>query len=278
MYKLIACDLDETLLGTGGVLPEANVDAIVRARKAGVKFVPASGRGYRSMDKMLKDLDVWDLPEEYVISFNGGAVTENKDSRLLHFQGLPYDLACRLFERGLDYDVCIHVYTRDKVYVFRLNEDEKNYVGGRMEIIECSEKNLDFLKGQTIVKVLFENTDVPYLEQIASEMEDLTGPLDVSYSSNRYLEFNQGGVNKGSGLKFLAEYLGCSLDECIAIGDNSNDLSMIQEAGMGVGVKNSAEAIKPFCNYITQADNNHGAVAEVIDKFIFGKDPQPQKD
>lgn len=278
MYKLIACDLDETLLGTGGVLPEANVDAIARARKAGVKFVPASGRGYRSMDKMLKDLDVWDLPEEYVISFNGGAVTENKDSRLLHFQGLPYDLACRLFERGLDYDVCIHVYTRDKVYVFRLNEDEKNYVGGRMEIIECSEKNLDFLKGQTIVKVLFENTDVPYLEQIASEMEDLTGPLDVSYSSNRYLEFNQGGVNKGSGLKFLAEYLGCSLDECIAIGDNSNDLSMIQEAGMGVGVKNSAEAIKPFCNYITQADNNHGAVAEVIDKFIFGKDPQPQKD
>lgn len=278
MYKLIACDLDETLLGTGGVLPEANVDAIVRARKAGVKFVPASGRGYRSMDKMLKDLDVWDLPEEYVISFNGGAVTENKDSRLLHFQGLPYDLACRLFERGLDYDVCIHVYTRDKVYVFRLNEEEKNYVGGRMEIIECSEKNLDFLKGQTIVKVLFENTDVPYLEQIASEMEDLTGPLDVSYSSNRYLEFNQGGVNKGSGLKFLAEYLGCSLDECIAIGDNSNDLSMIQEAGMGVGVKNSAEAIKPFCNYITQADNNHGAVAEVIDKFIFGKDPQPQKD
>lgn len=278
MYKLIACDLDETLLGTGGVLPEANVDAIVRARKAGVKFVPASGRGYRSMDKMLKDLGVWDLPEEYVISFNGGAVTENKDSRLLHFQGLPYDLACRLFERGLDYDVCIHVYTRDKVYVFRLNEDEKNYVGGRMEIIECSEKNLDFLKGQTIVKVLFENTDVPYLEQIASEMEDLTGPLDVSYSSNRYLEFNQGGVNKGSGLKFLAEYLGCSLDECIAIGDNSNDLSMIQEAGMGVGVKNSAEAIKPFCNYITQADNNHGAVAEVIDKFIFGKDPQPQKD
>ncbi len=278
MYKLIACDLDETLLGTGGVLPEANVDAIVRARKAGVKFVPASGRGYRSMDKMLKDLGVWDLPEEYVISFNGGAVTENKDSRLLHFQGLPYDLACRLFERGLDYDVCIHVYTRDKVYVFRLNEEEKNYVGGRMEIIECSEKNLDFLKGQTIVKVLFENTDVPYLEQIASEMEDLTGPLDVSYSSNRYLEFNQGGVNKGSGLKFLAEYLGCSLDECIAIGDNSNDLSMIQEAGMGVGVKNSAEAIKPFCNYITQADNNHGAVAEVIDKFIFGKDPQPQKD
>lgn len=269
MYKLIACDLDETLLGSGGVLPQANIEAIEKARKAGVKFVPASGRGYRSMDAMLKKLGLWNLADEYVISFNGGAVTENKNSRLLHFETLPFDLARELFERGLQYDVCIHVYTEEDVYVFRLTEGEKEYVGDRMAITVCEKENLDFLDGQEIVKVLFVNTDIPYLEQIAKDLEDITGDLDVSYSSNRYLEFNRKGVNKGSGLEFLAQYLGYAPEECIAIGDNINDLAMIQAAGLGVGVANTVENMKPQCDYITEADNNQGAVAEVIEKFVL---------
>ena len=177
-----------------------------------------------------------------------------------------------LFKRGLPYDVCIHVYTKDTVYVYRLWQKEKDYLAGRMEVTEFFEPSIDFLKGQDIVKVLYVNTDYGYLRQIEEDLKDITGDMDVSYSSNRYIEFNQKGVNKGSGLLTLAKLLGIRQEETIAIGDNFNDLSMILAAGLGVGVQNTVEDMKPLCDVITEATNNEGAVAEVIERYILTQD------
>ena len=94
--------------------------------------------------------------------------------------------------------------------------------------------------------------------------------MDVSYSSNRYIEFNHQGVNKGQGLKKLAELLHVDIKDTIAIGDNFNDLSMIKVAGLGVGVQNTVEEMKKECDIITKATNNRGAIAEVINKHILG--------
>ena len=66
------------------------------------------------------------------------------------------------------------------------------------------------------------------------QLKDITGDVDVSFSSNRYIEFNHKGVNKGAGLRFIAHMLGVKPEETIAIGDNFNDLPMIQAAGLGV--------------------------------------------
>lgn len=93
--------------------------------------------------------------------------------------------------------------------------------------------------------------------------------MDVSYSSNRYIEFNHKGVNKGAGLKKLADLLHIDIQDTIAIGDNYNDLSMIKDAGLGVGVQNAAPGIKPDCDYITTATCEEGAVCEVIEKFVL---------
>ena len=114
------------------------------------------------------------------------------------------------------------------------------------------------------------NTDYGYLKKIEDDLKDITGDLDVSYSSNRYIEFNHQGVNKGQGLKKLADILGVDIKETIAIGDNFNDLSMIKVAGLGVGVQNTVEDMKKECDVITKATNNENAVAEVINKYILG--------
>ena len=273
MYKLIACDMDETLLNTKDRKVSAkNVETIQKARQKGVKFVPATGRGYRSIQGTLNELGLIDLPNEYVISFNGGAITENQNNRLLHFDGIPFELAEEFFKRGLNYDVCIHVYTLDTVYVYNFTDNEKAYLNGRMEVEEFFDKNIDFLKGQEIVKALYVNTNQDYLHQIAEDLKDITADVDVSYSSNRYIEFNHKGVNKGQGLLNLAKRLGIKQEETIAIGDNFNDISMIEAAGLGVGVANCVEGIKPQCDYITSATCDEDAVAEVIDKFILNAD------
>lgn len=269
MYKIIACDLDETLLSTDRTVSQKNIDAIKKARNLGVKFVPATGRGYNSVGGTLKELGLFDQANEYVISYNGGAITENKGNRLLRFEGLPFAKAQEIYQRGLKYDVCIHAYTKDMVYVYNINPEERDYVSGRMEITEVADQNLDFLKGQDIVKVLFENPDRKYLNQIEADLKDITQDVDVSYSSNRYIEFNHRGVNKGAGLKELADLLGVKISETIAIGDNFNDLAMIKAAGLGVGVQNTVPDMKPMCDYITDATNDESAIAEVIEKFVL---------
>ncbi|MCD8379797.1 MAG: Cof-type HAD-IIB family hydrolase [Lachnospiraceae bacterium] len=269
MYKIIACDLDETLLKLDRTIDQRDIEAIVMARKKGVKFVPATGRGYNSVQETLQELGLWQQEGEYVISYNGGAITENKGNRLLHFEGLPFDLAQELYCRGRQYDVCIHVYTRDMVYVYNLFQGEIDYLANRMEIQVIDTDNIEFLRGQDIAKVLYTNTDRAYLNQIEKELQDITGEIDVSYSSNRYIEFNHRGVNKGQGLISLAKLLNVDLSETIAIGDNYNDLPMIRAAGLGVGVANTVESMKAECDYITKASCNESAVAEVIRRFVL---------
>ncbi len=266
--RLIACDLDETLYTTDRKISKENVQAIQKAKEAGVIFVPATGRGYTTVDPTLTDLGLLNQAGQYVISFNGSAITENKDNRLLYFETLDFQKADTLYQRGLQYDVMIQVYTKDKIYGYHFPEEEKVYLAGRMEIIETSELNLDFLD-EPVVKVIYMNTSYDYLHSIHLQLGSLTEDLEVSYSSNRYLEFNSKGICKGRGLQKLCELLNIPLEETMAIGDNFNDLSMIQAAGMGVGVANSIEGIKPYCDYITEATNDESAIAEVINKFVL---------
>ena len=271
MYQIIACDLDETLLRPDKSISDKDKAAIQKAIARGVKFVPATGRGYMSVTPTLKELGMYGAAGQYVISFNGGAITENRGNRLLHFQGIPFDLAEEFFRRGLRLGVCIHIYTKETVYVYNLVPEEAEYIRGRMEVTEFFDKDLDFLKGQEIVKCLYMNRDDAYMEKIREDVRDLLDAVDLSYSSNRYIEFNQKGVTKGDGLRRLAAMLGVDMKDTIAIGDNFNDLSMIKAAGLGVGVANTAEAMKAECDHITAATCQESAVSEVIEQFIFGK-------
>jgi len=269
MYRIIACDLDETLIRLDRTISAEDIAAIKKCKEHGIKFVPATGRGYMTVDGTLKELGLFDEEDEYVISYNGGAITENKNHQLLHFEGIDFELAEELYRRGLKYDVCIHVYTKEMVYAYNYTQDEIDYLAGRMEVTEIFDDNIDFLKGQKIVKCLYMNTDYSYLNKIEEELKDITGNIDVSYSSNRYIEFNHKGVNKGAGLLALAEKLGVDPKDTIAIGDNFNDLSMIKAAGLGVGVANTVTDMKPLCDVITKATCNENAVAEVINTYVF---------
>lgn len=268
MYKLIACDMDETLIGHDHKISAADIKSIASLKACGVKFVPASGRGYASIDRTLRELGLLDEPNQYVISFNGGAITENKAHRLLHCEPLDFALAEEFYRRGLEHDVCIHVYTLEEVYVNNFVRAEREYLDGRMEVIETDETTLDFLRGQDIIKVLYMSTNQDYLRELAAGLSDITPDVDVTYSSNRYLEFNRKGVTKGAGLRRLAEILGIELRETIAIGDNFNDLTMICAAGVGAAVDNAVDELKAQADYVCRADCDHSAVSEVIARFI----------
>lgn len=270
-YKLIVSDMDETLLNDNREISENNLKMIKLAKeKYGVKFVPATGRGYASIQNELAKLGLYDLPKEYVISYNGAIITENKANTLLESNGLDYNIMEKIFEFGLSKDLCQHVYTKDTVYVFNVDPYEKErmdgYNGGR---VYAKEDSVDFLKNEKIYKILFQNTDIPYLMSLEEPMKNLTENCSVSYSSNRYMEFNAVGIDKGNGLRTVAKILGIDIKDTIAVGDNYNDIPMLKTAGLSVAVNNAVDDAKKSAHYVTKADNNEGAVAELIEKFII---------
>lgn len=269
MYRLIAADLDETLLSNDATICERNLRAVRALMESGKYFVPCSGRGYATIQGTLRELGLFQKEKQYIIGFNGGMITENKGNRELYYQGITFDEMKMFFERGLDYRICMHIYTKDTVYAYNLNKGEREFLHNRMEVRELTEPDLDFLKAEPLVKILYQDTDVARLRRIARDLEDVTGPFAVSFSSNRYLEFNRAGIDKGTGLSKLADLLGIRMEEIIAVGDNNNDLPMIRAAGLGTAVANCTDEVRAACDYVSEADNEGGGVAEIIEKFML---------
>lgn len=270
MYKLMLSDLDETLLIDHHV-PKENVVAIQKGRDKGLKFVPATGRAYNMILEILKEIDAYDKEDEYSICFNGGLIVENKNHKILNFNGLSFEQTKEIFEIGASYDVCVLIFTLDMCYIFNADPGEverKTTQKAAFKVLD--EYNMDFIKGEQIAKILFERRDMTYLKSIEKELEEVTaGKVSVSYSSNRYLEFNALGISKGSALHWLAEYLRIDTSQTIAIGDNYNDVEMIQEAALGVAVRCAEPDIKEIAQYVTINDYDNYAVKEVIEKFVL---------
>lgn len=273
MYRIVASDLDETLLDDTHHVPERVRRAIAAARELGVRFVPATGRPASSVGGTLEEIGLSGSPDDYVLSFNGGCLMRTSGGEPLTSCSLPHDRAEAIFQAGRRYGVCMHINSLDPIYLYNYVPEERAYIGGRMNIIETHETSLDFLAAEPIIKVIYMSLEMPYLQRIEREMAEsgLSAGLDVCYSGNRYLEFNAPGVNKGAGLLDLAARLGVAPEETIAIGDNSNDVSMIRAAGLGCAVANATDEAKAAADYVCQADNNAGAVAEVIEKFVLGR-------
>ena len=90
----------------------------------------------------------------------------------------------------------------------------------------------------------------------------------VTYSSSRYLEFMPAGVNKGTGLLHLAKMLGIPREETIGVGDASNDAQMIELAGLGVGVANVTDDVRPLCDAVLDTRSDQGAFGELVERFL----------
>lgn len=269
-YKIIACDMDETLLSSDASICRRNIEAIANAKAQGVKFVPCTGRGFRSVEGVLKTLNLFDKAGQYVIGFNGASITENKGHRSLFWDPIPFDLADRIYRKSASYGLCMHIYTRDTVYISDVTPDEEDFLRGRMAYVPTAEKTLDFLRGkEEVCKLIIMNTDYSRLQEIHAEMKPLLDDITVSFSSNRYIEFMHKGVTKGVALLKLAAMLGVQPEETMAIGDNINDIEMLQAAGLSVGVHNLNPLIRQYCSVVTDATNNDGAVGEAIETFVL---------
>ena len=273
MYRMIVSDLDETLLNSQHKVGSENLKWIKKAREKGVYFVPATGRIYAMISDILQDLALYNVEKEYVISGNGAMITENYQNKMLHFDGMPFEDMLGIMQFATTCDVCVELFTEDAVYVYNVNDYEQNILNqitGKFVYLDSAD--VSFLKDTPIVKILYMNRDTEYLKSLAPKMKHLTKDIEVSYSSNRYMEFNRKGVDKGKAVIWLANMLNIPIEEVIVCGDNYNDVAMLKVAGLSVAAQNAVSDVKNMCDVVTNADCNEGVLAEVIQKYIFSEE------
>ena len=273
MIQLILSDLDETLLNDDGTIHPENIVAIQAFTQNGGYFVPNTGRSYKSVYGTLAQLGL-NKTTQYVVSYNGGAIVAiapDGQEEIVVEHGMSLTLAQKIFDLGQVNDVVdTHVYTRDNLYIYNISATDQRYMTERqVPYTEITTTDLSFMANEgPVMKVIFEHPDPAVQQVIADAVTAVVGDeVLVTFSSNRYVEFNPKGVDKGvTGLE-LADILGIARDDTAAIGDNLNDAAQIKAAGVGVAVANAKPEIKALADVVLTTTNNEAAVANFIQHY-----------
>lgn len=271
MYRIVATDMDETFLALDHTVPQANIDAILRMRERGVLFVPASGRAYGSIMGSLRGLPPACLEGSYVISYNGGCINRVGEDEPLVCNRIDFEAVEALFDyAAYAGDLGMHIYCVDgTVWGWNLTDSEVAYLDGHMDIRQFEGNSIAFLRDVPLSKCLYVYEDLNLLHELSLAMDPkLTEGLSTTFSSGRYYEFNPAGVDKGAGLRALAELLDVPMEQTIACGDSANDIAMIEAAGVGVVVSNATPDAVAAADYCARSSCSDGVFAEVWEQFL----------
>ncbi len=268
IYKLIASDIDGTLLNSKSRLSETTIDAVKKAVDNGIIFCLASGRSPFSQSYTRDSLGLAGMP---VIAYNGALVTvpvalgQPGSQKVIYDQKLSYEDALRIMMMGEENDTTMFIWS-DKLYINRVNEKTENYsrLADTKPVLSMDYK---YMAEQGVIKIIWDD-DPEVLKVLEANLpSDLSKTVNYFTSCPFFLEFVDTNVSKGIALKKLAEYYNIPRAEVLAFGDDRNDISMIEYAGCGVAMGNGIPQLKATADHITLTNDENG-VASFIEKLI----------
>ena len=280
--KLLALDLDGTLLGPDSRVSRENARAVRLAQQKGVQIVLCTGRNLTETRAFNEQLDA---PADWAVIANGAAVQRFADGAQIAFDGLDREMCAAVRKLCAQFGVDPCLYTADKLYYGRefLRFLEEIRRRGRVSLDETAE-GYEFVPDTAgwdvvaaredghVLKAILHHLDPKVVDRMMQELDN-TGLFELAPSimyggQLKNVEINRKGVHKGGALAKLAAYLGCGMEAVMAIGDSDNDLSMLRMAGLGVAMANAQPSIRTAADVVT-ADNASDGVAAAIKEYIL---------
>lgn len=260
--KLIASDMDDTLLNKDCQISPRNEAAIRKALDAGKIFLIATGRMYVSVRPYAEKLGL-DVP---LVTYNGALVKGSLSGKVYYEHKMKLSTANEVLEYCREKGYYLQLYVGDSILIKQENECSRMYT------------KISGIQTTAIGDALYHTDEAPYkiLVMTKSEefaevwqqfKEDFAGKLDVTSSKDNFLELMEPGVNKWEAVKSVAASYGVQPQEIMCIGDSNNDVKMIANAGIGVAVANAKDSVKENAKIIT-ASNNDDGVALVIESIL----------
>lgn len=260
--KLIAVDLDGTLMAPDNSVSAENIAAIEQAIRLGVAVVIATGRPYVSADTVARKLG---LPSFPLVAFNGAVIRWPNNGEMLRSFCVPADLAKEVVEQCLQDEVHLHYYLDDQLYVTAYNDWVRIYCN-RNEMTYEVVPDMRKFAGREPVKLL--GADKPErIDQLFEQyLERWDNRLYVTRSMPEYVELLSPLVSKGIALDWLIDFYGIDCNDTMAIGDSLNDVPMLERAGHAAAMPDSVEELKKLSQFVPPEQRT--GVAAAIEWFI----------
>ncbi|TCD46434.1 Cof-type HAD-IIB family hydrolase [Streptococcus sp. X16XC17] len=271
MIKLLALDMDGTLLNDRKELTKTQVDTIHQAVDAGVKLVLCTGRILNGIKPYFEQLGL-DAENEYVIVNNGCSTHQTSDWSLVGWEELSIDDVASLLPFKENNGMQLTLFDEENYYV--VDEEANDFVRADTELV--------FVEPVTLSSKEIINSDKHYFQAMFVGSLEETNAFQNRYDVELSQRFNTvrsqpiiyeilpKGVSKASALQKLAEKLGIEPSEIMAVGDADNDIEMLQFAGLPIAMENASDHVKSFAKDVT-ASNNHDGVAKAIQKWILNQ-------
>jgi hypothetical protein len=275
MIKLIAIDLDGTLLPENQVVPLKTVEVIRKLVSKGVYVVIASGRTALAVESIQIQLGIMGQP---IIMLNGIMVKCNNETRMV--KGIPIDVMYDSFnfcnDRGYNFSA---VFGDGDLTVMN-NDDEFSYlIHSRLNLatnIVTAKTLKDLMElyksDEKVVKINILDSDPEIIKKATKEaVEEFDNRVNVMRAGPCFIDYSPLGTDKGVAFNILIEALGVDRCDTMAIGDSENDMNMLKMAGTSVAVNNALDNIKGIADYVMEKDNEHEGVREAIEKLILSQ-------
>ncbi len=263
--KLVAIDLDDTLLRDDFTISPRTLAAVRAVRESGVKITLATGRMPGSARPYAEQLAL-DVP---VINYHGAMIQHALSREIIFRRVIPVNLAEELVGFLQKKQLYVQIYLRDQVFTRELNKYSDLYK--RIAKVRIEQRDLLQLlqeEPEGVEKILVINE-----EHAISKLADILGQrygrkIHLTKSKPIFLEFTEITVNKGAALASLAESYGFAREEVMAIGDSFNDLEMIEYAGLGVAMGNAASEVRAKA-YVITGNNKEDGVAQALERYVL---------
>lgn len=270
MSKLIAVDVDGTLINSKHEITEKTKNALIEAQRQGHKVVISSGRSPRGVLEYAKELEM-DKYESYISNYNGAVVTDMKTMEKPVDHKLSIEETRKILQFSENLNIGYFIYYNDKVYVnsmdtYKLEDVTMKNEDMEVVLIEDLSYSIDFEPNN----ILFAQDPLKIKEPADAITEKFGNDYSTVYSEPYYFELMPKDVTKGAALIEIASYLGIKHEDIYAFGDSYNDLSMIKLAGNGVAMANAVDALKEAADFVTLSNEEDG-IGVFVEEHILNK-------
>ncbi len=267
--KLLFTDLDGTLLSTDKTVSLGNLRAIEEMVQKGHKFVVATGRPIQSALQISEKYG-WNRDGYLISSFNGGLIYDCGAKKDIEIRSMKKEDAKYILDRA--HEMGIHAHTYDKTSVVSEYDTPEldKYIKGIGMPKKVVKNIMTDLSAEPIKTVVISFEGRERLKSFSESIDAFAkGRLNYTFSNPTLLEYEDIQASKCESLIFLADYYNIDISDTIAAGDEENDLSMIEAAGIGAVMANGNPKTKEKADYVTLSDNDHDGIAEIINRFIL---------
>jgi hypothetical protein len=263
LYKLIAIDIDDTLLNDRLEVTPGTREAIARAMARGVFVTLATGRMYASARQIAQQLGL-NVP---LITYQGALVKNLLDEKIWYERYVPLEAAEAVYRFARERGLHLQAYCDDRLYAQEENEKLLAY-SRNSNVPYFIEPDFRELLKKPMAKMMI--IDEPrLLDRLIPQLQPVIGgEARLTKSKPNYLEITHIEGTKGQALRHLAAEIGCPMEQTIAIGDSWNDRDMLETAGLGVAMGNAVPSLKEIADYVT-LDNNEEGVRHVIETRVL---------